>query len=325
MSTCDEYSGVMYWTRLLCLFGGAALASAADLKVGIIGTDTSHVSAFSRVLNDPSNPDYIPGAKIVAAFKGGSPDIPSSATRVENYAKELSEKWGIEIVPDIKTLVSKVDAILLESVDGRKHLPQFKEIAATGKKLPVFIDKPLAGTLEDAREIDRIAKQSGIRWFSASSLRWSEVATTMKYPDTKSVLTWGPGPEEKTHYLDLSWYAIHPVEVLFTLMGPGCAEVTRVPGDDGDVVTCKWRDGRIGMVRTGKPYSDYGAVVFRGKTTSQSNPKMRSGYTPMLREVVKFFQGGPLPVPNEETLEIFAFMDAAQKSKEQGGKPVKLR
>jgi hypothetical protein len=259
----------------------------------------------------------------VAAFKGGSPDVESSRTRVEGYAEELSGKWKIEIVPDIASLCGKVDAILLESVDGRKHLPQARD--AFRCKKPVFIDKPLAATYEDALTIAREAKQAGVSWFSASSLRWSEIATTMRFDDAKAVLTWGPGPEEPHHYLDLSWYAIHPVEVLFTLMGPGCREVTRTTAADGDMVTCKWKDGKLGMVRTGKPYSDYGAVVFRAKQAAQSHPKMKAGYPPMLREVVKFFQSGHPPVPNEVTLEMFAFMDAAQKSKEQGGRPVAVR
>jgi hypothetical protein len=164
-----------------------------------------------------------------------------------------------------------------------------------------------------------------VKWFSSSSLRWSEVATTLASKDAKAVLTWGPGPEEEHHYLDLSWYAIHPVETLFTMMGPGCTEVTRTIAADGDLVVCKWKDGRLGMVKTGKPYSDYGAVVFEGKKTVQSHPKMRAGYGPMLKEIVKFFQTGTVPVPNEITLEIFAFMDAAQKSKEQGGRPVKMK
>lgn len=308
---------------LAIVLAAACAAGAADLRLGIIGTDTSHVIAFTKTFNDPANPDHIPGAKIVAAYKGGSPDVESSRSRVDGYAKELKEKWNLAIVPDIASLCGKVDAILLESVDGRKHLPQAREAFKCGK--PVFIDKPLAGTYEDALEIAKLAKQAGVRWTSASSLRWSEIATTMKFEDTKAVITWGPGPEEEHHYLDLSWYAIHPVEMLFAIMGPGCTEVSRTTSPDGDMVVGKWSNGRIGTVRTGKPYSDYGAVVFRAKQTAQSHPKMKAGYPPMLREVMKFFQGGPLPVSNEETLEIFAFMDAAQKSKEQGGRPVAVK
>ena len=181
-----------------------------EIRLGIIGTDTSHVTAFTAVLNNPAHPDHVPGARVVAAWKGGSADIESSRTRVDKYAEELVAKWNVEIVPDIATLGSKVDAILLESVDGRPHLAQAREAFKARK--PVFIDKPLAATLEDAREIDRLAKQAGVKWFSSSSLRWSPICTGLK-PKTdgaSAVTTWGPGPFEEHHYLELAWYAIPP-------------------------------------------------------------------------------------------------------------------
>jgi len=170
-----------------------------------------------------------------------------------------------------------------------------------------------------------LAKAANVKWFSASSLRWSEIATTMKFTDITGAVTWGPGPFEEHHYLDLSWYAIHPIETLFTLMGPGCEEVTRQSGKDSDEITCRWKDGRIGTVRALRPYGEYGAIVFRPKQVVHSQEKPISGYAPLVAEIVKFFQTGVVPVPNDETLEIFAYMDAAQKSKEAGGKPVRLR
>jgi len=74
-----------------------------------------------------------------------------------------------------------------------------------------------------------------------------------------------------------------------------------------------------------RPYGGYGAIVYRAKDVVTSPPKAKSSYTPMLKRIVEFFQTGKPPVPNEETLEIFAFMDAAQRSKEAGGRPMKLR
>jgi hypothetical protein len=295
------------------------LLLAADLKLGIIGTDTSHASAFATLLNGGK----IPGAKIVAAYKGGSADVESSRTRVDKYAEELKAKWGVEIVSDIPTLASKVDAILLLSVDGRTHLPQFK--AALAAKKPVFIDKPLASTLADAREIDVLAKAANVPWFSASSLRYSEIVSSVEGPGILGATTWGPGPFEEHHQLDLSWYAIHPVEILFTLMGPGCEEVTRVSGADADEITCKWKDGRLGTVRALRPYGTYGAVVFRKGGVQVSPAKPHTDYEGLVREIVKFFETGKPPVANANTLEIFAFMDAAQRSKEAGGKPEKLK
>jgi len=296
---------------------------AGDIRIGIIGTDTSHVPAFTKMLNDASDPAHIAGARIVAAYKGGSPDLESSRKRVDGYADEIRTKYGVEIVQDIPTLCSKVDAVLIESVDGRPHLAQARQVFAAKK--PVFIDKPLAATLEDAREIARLGREAGVPWFSSSSLRWSEITETMKFPDTQGVDTWGPGPFEEHHPLDLSWYAIHPIEVLFTLMGTGCEEVTRTAGATAEVVTCRWKDGRIGTVRALRPYGAYGAVVYRPDGVVQSPAKPKSGYETLVAKIVQFFQTGQPPVPNDETLEIFAFMDAAQRSKEAGGKPMRLR
>lgn len=301
----------------------AALPAAAQLRLGIVGTDTSHVSAFTKLLNDETSPDHVPGARVVAAYKGGSKDVENSYTRVDKYAEELRTKWNVEIVGDIPTLCKKVDAVLLESVDGRVHLEQAKQIIAARK--PMFIDKPLASTLEDAREIARLAKEAGVAWFSSSSLRYSEIGTTMKFPDALGASTWGPGPTEPHHHLQLSWYGIHPVEMLYALMGRGCEEVSMTSTDGQDFVVGRWKDGRIGTVRALRPRGPYGAVVYRPKTAVQSRPDAVTGYRPLLVEVVKFFQTGQPPVPNEETLEIFAFMDAAQRSKAEGGKPIKLR
>ncbi len=309
--------------RLLPFAAAAASLTAADLRVGIIGTDTSHVTAFAKVLNDPSNADHIPGAKIVAAYKGGSPDIESSANRVEGFAKELAEKWSVEIVPDIASLCAKTDALLLESVDGRKHVPQMREAVKCGK--PIFIDKPLSSTLAEAREIASIAKSAGVPWFSSSSLRYASYVDLIRKPGLKGAVSWGPGPFEKTHQLDLAWYAIHPIEALFAIMGPGCEEVTRVSGASEDTITCRWKDGRVGTVHALRPYGSYGAVGFFEKQAVQSPANSTFSYVPLLKEVVKFFQTKQVPVPNEETLEIFAFMDAAQRSKEAGGKPMKLQ
>src|SRR5258707_1257896 len=128
-----------------------ATAEDEPIRIGIVGLDTSHVVAFTQLLNDAKNPNYIPGAKVVAAFKGGSPDVDSSASRVEGFTKTLQEKWGVEIVDSIEALCTKVDAVLLESVDGRPHLAQARPIFAAKKK--VFIDKPLAGTYLDGVEI----------------------------------------------------------------------------------------------------------------------------------------------------------------------------
>jgi hypothetical protein len=307
------------------LLAMATLTAAADLRIGIIGTDTSHVTAFTKILNDPSAPDHVPGARVVAAYKGGSPDIEESRTRIDRFTKELQDKWQIKIVGSIDELLTQVDAVLLTSVDGRLHLAQARPVIAAHK--PLFIDKPLASTLGDVREIARLAQEAHVPWFSSSSLRFSGIASK-RTPDLDGAITWGPGPLEEHHQLDLAWYAIHPIEMLYTLLGPGCEEVTRIYTPESDVIICRWKDGRIGTVRALRPYGDYGAVLFHKNAkgqTSETIAKVDAGYIGLVREIMHFFETGHPPVSNEETLEIFAFLDAAQRSKESGGKPTRLR
>jgi hypothetical protein len=165
-----------------------------------------------------------------------------------------------------------------------------------------------------------------VPFFSSSSARFAGIATAMKFPDATGAMVWGPGPLEPHHYMDLSWYAIHPIELLYTLLGRGCEEVSRAATEGSDEIVGRWKDGRIGSVRANRPHGAQGAVVFRPHDKAvQSDSTMQEGYGPLLKEIVNFFHTGVSPVAPEETLEIMAFMDAAQRSKEAGGKPMRLR
>jgi predicted dehydrogenase len=296
-----------------------------NLRVGIIGLDTSHVTAFTRLLNDPSGPDHVPGARVVAAFKGGSPDVESSANRIEGFTAELRDKWKIEIVPTIAQLAAKVDAVLVESVDGRVHLEQVKPVLEARKR--VFIDKPLAASYEDAREIARLAAAKGVAWFSSSSLRfYPGVVASKRDPKLGELIgatVHGPSPTEP-HHPDLFWYGIHGVEMLYALMGTGCESVTRVNTPGADVVVGRWSGGRLGVfrgIRDGK--ADYGGFAYGRSGIIPVDPA-RGSYRPLLEEIIKFFKTGIAPVPPVETLEILAFMQAAELSKKRSGQAVQL-
>ncbi len=293
------------------------------LKAGIIGCDTSHVIAFTDVLNDPKASGDLAGIRVVAAFPGGSKDVKDSYSRVDGYVKQLRDK-GVEIVPSIDELLKKVDVVLLESVDGRPHLEQVKPVLAAGK--PVFIDKPVAASLADALEIYRLAEQHKAPVFSSSSLRFSSGILGLRNdPKLGRVLgceSHSPCSLEE-HHPDLFWYGIHGVETLFTIMGPGCVSVTRTHTEGADVVVGTWKDGRIGTYRGLRQGTQgYGGFVFGEKGIVPIGKY--EGYKPLVVEICKFFRTGKPPVAAEETLEIIAFMEAADESKRQGGKPVTM-
>ena len=297
-----------------------------EIRLGIIGTDTSHVTAFTKLLNDKKDPAHVPGARVVAAFKGGSPDVEASRTRVDKFAAELKDTWGVEFVDSIEALTAKVDAVLLESVDGRPHLAQVRPVFQAKKR--VFIDKPFTASYADAREIVRLSRESGVPFLSSSSLRYAAdiqaIKNSGKHGGIRGAFTFGPENLEP-HHPDLFWYGIHAVEMLYTLLGPGCEQVTRVKTDSDDTVVGRWKDGRIGTMRgliQGK--QDYGAVAFGAKAVMATPVPMSSNYRGLLVEIVKFFQTGVSPVDPDETLEIIAFMEAAELSKARGGAAVSL-
>jgi hypothetical protein len=289
--------------------------SRKEIRIGIIGLDTSHVTAFTKILNDPESPNFIPGAKVVAAFKGGSPDIESSHTRVEGFTKTLQDTYGVEIVDTIEELCTKVDA--------SPHLEQVKPVFEAG--LPVFIDKPVGGTLADALEIQRLGKKHDVLWFSSSSYRFYDGMKAVQSQDVgemRGAMSYGPCHLEE-HHPDFFWYGVHPVEGLYTIMGPGCESVVRTTTENTDVATGVWSDGRVGTFRGLRNASTpHQVTIFGTKKVAQQSSG--GDYANLVKEIVRFFQSGCVPVYPSETIEMFAFMEAADESKRQGGTPVKL-
>ncbi len=310
---------------VLALLGFVAISEVRgdkfkELRAGIIGLDTSHVVAFTKVLNNPEATGELMGIRVVAAFPAGSPDLPSSRDRIAGFTKELKDKYKVEIVDSIAALLPKVDVVLLESVDGRPHLEQVKPVLKAGK--PVFIDKPVAGSLADAIQIFDLARELKVPCFSSSSLRFApQVAAlrgTSKAGDVLGCLTYAPCSLEE-HHPDLFWYGVHGVEALYTAMGTGCVSVSRVHTKNTDVATGVWNDGRVGTfrgLRTGKS-GEYGLMAFGSK--ANVSEKISTSYEPLLIEIARFFRTGKPPVSAEETIELFAFMEAADESKRLGG------
>jgi hypothetical protein len=301
-------------------FSSDQVNTSQGKKVGIIGLDTSHSIAFTKVLNAHKDDQEYLGYHVVVAYPYGSKDIKSSMDRIPGYTEEI-RKMGVEIVGSIADLLQKVDVVLLETNDGKLHLEQAMEVFKSGKRM--FIDKPMTSSLKDAKAIFEASEKYKIPVFSASSLRY---ITGIEKIDKSTVIgasTFSPAELEASHP-DLFWYGIHGVETLFTVMGTGCESVVRVSTKDTDVVTGIWKDGKVGTfrgTRTGK--HDYGGTVFTQTGNVVLGPY--AGYEPLLLDIVKYFETGIVPVQPEETLEILAFMEAADISKKLGGKSVSVK
>ncbi len=295
-----------------------------EIRVGVIGLSV-HSAAYTEIINSgASSPDFS-GCKVVAIFHPpGNPDVEFSETQLQSFTETIKAQ-GVEFVGSIKEMVKKVDAVMLLTNDGRPHLKEIKPVLKAGK--PVYVDKPLAANLSEVLAIFKMARKYKVPTFSCSPLRYVKEALDIRAGKVVGKVlganTYGPAPIQKSH-VDLFWDGIHAVESLYTVMGGvGCKTVTRTFTDGADVVVGDWGDGRIGVfrgVRKGK--SGFGGTAFgEGKIASIG---VFAGYRPLVVAIVEFFRTGKSPVSEEETIEIYAFMDAADESKRKGGIPVSV-
>ena len=311
------------------VFVSSLLAEEAPKKIGIIGLDTSHVVAFTTVFNkgpkNPADAAKFAGFRVTAAFAQGSKDIPESTVHVPDYTAKL-QGMGVEIVDSIEKLCAQVDFVMLESNDGRVHLEQILPVLKAGKT--VFIDKPIAGSLADVIRIQEAAKKAGVVYFCSSSLRFAastQAVAQGSVGKVKTAYTTSPASLEP-HHPDLYWYGVHGCESLYAAMGMGCVSVKRDKSAAGMIqVTGNWGEGRVGIYREADRKAKGGP--YGGKAVGEKGEAeigKFDGYEVLLESVVKMFRTGQAQVSAEETLELYAFMEAADESKRQGGAEVKL-
>ncbi|MBL7872023.1 MAG: Gfo/Idh/MocA family oxidoreductase [Cyclobacteriaceae bacterium] len=305
------------------LFSTYAESMKEKIRIGIIGLDTSHAPAFAKLFNAENSDSALQGFNVVAAYPHGSTDIKSSVDRIPEYTKQV-QQYGVEVVDSIKKMLNMVDVVLLETNDGRPHLEQAREVFKAGK--PVFIDKPVAGSLNEAVSIFKEAVENKIPIFSSSSLRYMKNVNAVRYENKIGKVlgadTFSPATREP-HHPDLFWYGIHGVEVLFAVMGAGCETVTRFQTEDTDVVVGKWKDGRLGTFRgTRSGKHDYGGTAYG--TEGNLNLGPFDGYDALAVKIGEFFKSKVSPINARETLEIYAFMEAADESKRKGGATIRM-
>jgi predicted dehydrogenase len=302
---------------------------ADELKVGLVGLDTSHVVAFCGLMNDPSNAHYIPGAKVVVGWPGGSEDFDLSIDRVEGFTDQLRDEYGVEIVETPEQVAEKCDLIALTACDGRVHLELYEKIVSAGK--PIFIDKPFATTTSDAERIVELAAGKGVATMSCSSLRYADnfQAALKALNDTGGVYAIDVcGPMQVQPPIPgVMWYGCHTAEMIVAAMGPGIDCVQAVKTDEQDVITYRWKDGRLATMRglRGEAHKGFG-LTLHGKESMQfvdCKANDRPYYASLWEAILRSLPHGKSDIPAEEMVEVVRMMEAANESRD-ASKPVCL-
>lgn len=292
-------------------------------RVGIIGLDTSHSIAFSKALNADNQDPRLKGYRVISAYPYGSRTIESSAKRIPAFTKRVKE-FGVSIADSIEELLDQVDVVLLETNDGRLHLEQALLVLKAGKRL--FIDKPIAASLADTKAIFEAAEDYGIQTFSTSALRFVDNIASLNSGEVIGNITgadtFAPADLEPSHP-DLFWYGIHGVEMLYALLGTGCREVRRIYTQGTDITVGIWEDSRIGVFRGIRHGNGGLGGIAYGENGQQILGKFE-GYLPLLYHIIDYFETGIVCVSPKETIELVAFMEAADESKRRGGAVIDL-
>lgn len=290
------------------------------IRLGIVDFDTSHAVEFTKRLNhvDIEEAQWVEGAKVVAGVPGQSQLSPEVIPK----NVEAMKKYGVPLFDDPAELYGKIDAVLIEAVDGSVHLDRAMPFLKKG--IPMFVDKPFTCSLAHAKELINFAAEKHIPLMSSSSLRYAPEVVKAKGGDSGKILgvsTYGPAPlDPKGRNPGLFHYGIHPVEMLFSLMGSGCEKVTCLGNADGEVVTGLWSGGRVGTIRgLRKGASPYGFTVFGEKSVTTQPVSTQFIYRELLKQIVGMFTTREMPIDLRETLEIVAFIEAAKSSLDKGG------
>jgi hypothetical protein len=295
------------------------------IRIGLVDFDTSHVAAFTQRLNhvDIAAEQWVEGAKVVAGWPGDSAIMPE---RIPGYVEQL-KKYGVPLVARMEDLLGQVDAVMVTSQQGARHRERARPFLEAG--LPTFIDKPFAASAADADVVIATARRHHAPLMSCSALRYApEVQEALRKSDTAGRLlsadVWTTATLHDGNP-GLLHYGVHGVEMLYTLMGPGCAEVRTVFEPGGEVVVGRWEDGRLGVLRGLRDgQGGFGFAAHYEKGHHVATVQGAAFYSEMLKRIVEMFRTGKEPIPLNETREIMAFMDAARESSARKGIPVAL-
>ncbi|MBN2643347.1 MAG: Gfo/Idh/MocA family oxidoreductase [Victivallales bacterium] len=288
------------------------------MKVAMIGLDTSHSVEFTKRLHnvDCLEGQAVNGIRVISCMR-----FPTPFQNEEGQdARQLQlEEMGVKVTRSFEEAVLDCDAIMLEINDASFHLEYFRKCAELGK--PVFVDKPLADSIVNGREMIEISRRHGLAFFSSSPLRYASalVAACSRMPQPAAATVWGPlgaAPAGSS----IIWYGVHAFEMLHAAMGCGALTVMADRDMRGGIFHVDYRDGRRGVVELTANAYRYGGVL-RNHQDDEAFFTVAPGaefYTRELEQVTKFFHGATVPLSHEDMLEVMGMLDAAERSWQSG-------
>lgn len=290
---------------------------SAPIAVALIGLDTSHTLAYAELMHAPDlDPARrVSGLRATACLRFETPF--QGAAGLDERQRRL-EEWGVPVVLDLDEATAGCDAILMLINDPAFHLPCFRRLACLGK--PIFVDKPLCATPEEAREMVRIARETGVPVMSCSPVRSS--------PALRMALDCVGEPLAMSAYGALGtppagsavvWYGVHALELVERAMGREAQRVHALPSALGCVAAIDFAGDRQAVVELSRPFGAFGGRLQSARAVAPFAVEMATLYPDALRAVEAFLRGHPNPAPVESAAAVLAMLAAIDRSLAAGG------
>lgn len=290
-----------------------------ELKIAMIGLDTSHSVEFTKLLQSPDAGDAKAyGIKVVTCLRFPTP---FQTEEGQDQRQAVLESCGVKVTKDFDEAVADCDGIMIEINDPAYHLEYFRRCAGLGK--PIYLDKPMADNKENGAEILKLIKENNIACMSASPLRFSpeviEACNSMQTPQCATIFgTLGIAPAGSS----IVWYGVHGFDMLQRAMGRGARSVTTMSDEVGIVAVVEYDDARRGVVELAQEVYVYGGVLRDEERMLPFSVNLDMVYSATIVEIANFFNGKDVTLEMEDTFEVMAMLDAAERSFQTGEKAV---
>lgn len=289
------------------------------MRLGAIGADSSHLPEFSKRIK-ALHEEGQTRCRVTHVFDPGGHDL----AEAPKWLEKTKAEFGVEQVGSMDELLSKVDGVMVLSVNGHKHLNL--ALPSLGRGLPTYVDKPLTCSLDEARQLLAAARKGGARCYSASSLRFAPEVTEYDRAAMGNLVAidaFGPGQH---HALmeGFFFYGVHTIEMVDALWGRtggGVRRVSAIHTDGRDLLDLDYRDGRYARLRMERKATyDFGATVHGDKKLYQFKVDFGPVYMRLVQGMTRWFEGGPAPAELRDIVENVAVMEAGNASMKQDGK-----
>lgn len=283
------------------------------IRIGVVNIDVSHPKAFSEYLKKDNRARYV--AVYNEGFRGND--------EVEAFISKYELEKRCESIDE---LADYVDVGFIQSCNWDNHLKQAMPFIERGK--PVFIDKPIVGSLVDCKVVEDLTAKGAVI-LGSSSLRYAEeISSFLSQPEAergKIVSIYGSAG------LDEFNYGIHTVEPIEELAGSEAVSTrfvgrSQIAGSTCDTYFIQFKNGITAVYNTFMGvWQPHELVVITTKSTFNLSINTGKVYGALLDRICDYMESGKNSLaPIGRITEAIKIMLAGRLSREKGGVEVKL-